>query len=1081
MSSSETKKHIKITDIISIEYEDFLMYCNNVGKMFSDEITPVDYVAYRSRYGRDKSEVKQLRTLIEAGDVLDRSNNTSEETALTSATGMRASIPNDESLNEVHNPQDEAELIVESIGEVEVTSSPSESLRMDTVANSSDSTYAEIFGMNADAYAHIYIESDLYGQYSVALSARSLNCLRKAGCISLKDLLLLTPGQLSKTRTLGAKSIKEIEAGLLNISKQLPPYGEEVLLKSGYSIRKNVLRPIVGSMLCRKPYSEEELTENEKVFLSIAIEAAELLGNDLCTKLMFGENYQYIEVINKMFLAFHHKTIFCQRVVDRAKIAVSTWDTKILSNWLFPYMRLFFVAGKAKISNEFTALLKKEVTVGEYAELVETEIDSNVENFTDLAKDLELFEKWMNGIDLGSICEKIFSQNELKSERVFEVLYARATGHTLEEIAQQYGLTRERVRQIEKKGLRIIEKRLSNNKYNLIALISAFRNGDYVLLKGEIIETIGTKYANLLWYCATRIKDKGPTYLMDSNIVHYDKMHDAIIVFHGDILENDAAVSINDTSEELIAKLPDLIETSTLKMELEGLAEKHGLSLELFQLAANKQYKTAGIYSYKGRLTVIQMCDFILKNRFQNGYKIADATDSGLFMKCLAEFFGEKGHMTARAIDAKVMGLGVLIDRGKYIHKDYISVDKSIVDEIFTYIESSPKAALSYSEIFAALERLFDGTAITNRYVLQGVMKLYDCPYASHRDYISKKQNGNVADELNTFVKANRMVHKSEIFDAFPGWKDYNLAFVLLRCPEVIGIDNGFFIHSSSLVVSEDTHRSIREYLNTVIQDIPVSARYLQDEFMIRFPEFMIENDIQTHGKLFGILQYMFAKEYHFSRPYIAKENIGEITNKSVLLKHLEEIESIELSDFVDLCKQNAVYYVSISYLLDMMQPEFVRIDDRTLMRFENIGFNEEMYQDVIELISEAVSAHNGYIAVSNINDFSWYPMLNISWTPFLLESIANMIPREINIVKMLSSSSDVPHSIFVSDEYADDDWNSLLVKLLKVEHAIEPFTTKAAILDWLQAEGLCNVKYPAYLDTENHVYFDGDGKLRIK
>lgn len=1081
MFSLDKQHRIKIADIVPNEFEDFLTYCSIANKIFPDEITSVDFIAYRSQFGREKSEVKRLRALIESGEAHGKSDISAEKIGLAPKVDVEVLPLNHEIFAKKQNLGNETKSIDKTVDMLEKIGLSAYAPKSNNVFTNSENTYAEILGINADDYADISVELDLRAQYSVDLSIRSLNALRNAKCLSLKDLLLLTPLQLPKIKNLGAKSVKEIESVLLDISKQLPSSNEQTLPEGSCSIRKKVLYPIIESMLHGEPYSEAGLTEDEKGVFAEAVEAAELLGNDFCIELMVGKNHQYIKNIIKAFMDFNYNTTLVQSLVDSAKSAVATWKSETLSNWLLPYLQLFCMSQKKKVSDEFKSLFKQDVTVAKYAELLSSEIDSNTENLTNLAKELEAFQNWMGGVDLPALCKKAFSPNMSMRDRIFDVLTLRAAGHTLEEIAQQYGLTRERVRQIEKRGLYNIKSRLSNSKYDLIALVSAYRNGDHILLKNEVAETIGSENADLLWYCATRTEDKGRTYFLDSKIVHYDSTHNAIFVFYKETQEEFVAISANEISEALINSLPDLIETSTLKEELKSLAIEHGLLPELFILEAAKQYKEAGIYSYKGRLTVVQMCDFVLKKRFQNGYKISDETDSGLFMKYLVEFFGEKGQMTARAIDAKVMDLGVLIDRGKYVHKDYISVDRSVVDEIFAYIESSPKTALAYFEIFAALEELLKGTAITNRYALQGVMKLYGCPYASHRDYISKDRDGNVADELNAFVETNGLVHKAEIFAEFPGWKDYNLAFVLPRCPEVIGIDNGYFMHASKLVISEDTRCSIRKYLDANIQDIPVSARYLQDAFMLRFPEFMIKNDIQTHGKLFGIIQYMFPKAYHFSRPYIAKENIGEITNKSVLLKHLEGIKSIDLSDLIDLCKENAVHYVSVSYLLDMMQPEFVRIDSHTLMRFEDIGFNEEMYLDVSDIISETVAAHNGYIAAGSIFDFSWYPVLNIPWTPFLLESIANMIPGGINTIKMVSLSSEVPHAIFVSDEYADDDWNSLLVKLLKAEHAIEPFTTKTAILEWLQAEGLCNIKYPTYLDTEKHVFFDDSGSLRIE
>lgn len=57
------------------------------------------------------------------------------------------------------------------------------------------------------------------------------------------------------------------------------------------------------------------------------------------------------------------------------------------------------------------------------------------------------------------------------------------------------------------------------------------------------------------------------------------------------------------------------------------------------------------------------------------------------------------------AIDADVGRLGVLCDRGKYIHPDYLVVDPSVIDTVNDYIEASPRSLIPYGELFDALKK----------------------------------------------------------------------------------------------------------------------------------------------------------------------------------------------------------------------------------------------------------------------------------------------------------------------------------------------------------------------------------------
>lgn len=56
---------VKITDIITTEYADFLSYCAASGKVFTSELTNVDYVAFRTSFGQSREYIKTIRNMIE--------------------------------------------------------------------------------------------------------------------------------------------------------------------------------------------------------------------------------------------------------------------------------------------------------------------------------------------------------------------------------------------------------------------------------------------------------------------------------------------------------------------------------------------------------------------------------------------------------------------------------------------------------------------------------------------------------------------------------------------------------------------------------------------------------------------------------------------------------------------------------------------------------------------------------------------------------------------------------------------------------------------------------------------------------
>lgn len=475
------------------------------------------------------------------------------------------------------------------------------------------------------------------------------------------------------------------------------------------------------------------------------------------------------------------------------------------------------------------------------------------------------------------------------------------------------------------------------------------------------------------------------------------------------------------------------------------------------------------------------MCDYILRIRFPNGFKIADESDHKRFISYLAEMFENKNKITAHALDAKISQIGVLIDRGKYIHSSYINVDKKIIDEVNDYIENSPRVVLTYAELFDTFSERFSGTQINNKYCLQGVLKLLGCPFVMRKDYITKESDANLDSEFEHFVEQSGRVHKSVLLEEFNGLSDINIGFFCQRLSTIVVLDGGYYMHSSQLNISEDDYDEQRKFLLTACSDTPASTRLLYNEFMMRFSDFMIRNNIESQGNLFGVLQYMFRKEFFFSRPYISLTNDLELTHRGVLLQHLSGIDSIEIEDLTDICDKNGIHFLSVRTLIESIKPDFIRVGKTMLMRKELAGVDDDSVLDTAQQIKEIMHVRGGYCASKNIDDFSWFPELNVPWNAYLLESVSALAGDLLTVLRINTSTIYTPIDVYIGDEFVDEDTNSLIVRLLLKEGQLEPFTSKEDVFLWLQEQGLCNAKLPSFLETEGHLFYDESGKLKVQ
>ena len=420
----------------------------------------------------------------------------------------------------------------------------------------------------------------------------------------------------------------------------------------------------------------------------------------------------------------------------------------------------------------------------------------------------------------------------------------------------------------------------------------------------------------------------------------------------------------------------------------------------------------------------------------------------------------------------------MLCDRGKYIHPDFLHVPQKIILLINDYIEKSERTVLPYKEIFTALKKNFVGTQITNQYILQGVIKYCGTPYNLFRDYLTKNSDVNIATEFNNFVEKNGEVSTPEIKAEFISFQDHNITMLLQRCPEVIYIGEGKYLHSTQLDLSENDFAEIEKFLSANCSDSPVSSRYLFNFFWENFQDFLCRNKIENHDKLFGVLKYMFKEKFNFSRPYISATDITGITGKKVLLKFFENRDEIEIDELLKLCDEKAIRYVSKNILVDSLTPEFIRVDEFFLRRPESIGVTGEVIASVIENVRLVMERNGGWQSAKTFPDFEWLPRPKVSWNDFLLESVVRLSETDFKILKSQTSSSEFSTAVFVSEDFEEDDFDSFLLKVLSDEHEREPFQTKEEIFNWLKEKGLTHKKLPKFL--EQRLIVDEQGKISL-
>lgn len=1119
-----------IAHILGREHEDFISFCTESGIKSPTKLRAVDYIAFRSKYGASKdyiSDIKdKLSNYVEIGlehtaaKVEESESNsviliqTIKENEIDDKQGQahlrNASLPYDIHLPlyqvlEIDSPELFCDISIESIGFNKRTNAILMQNKRTSIEDILRCSIIQIFDLQLIARSSIgkivskikeFVSADMKSlevklrqtsvpfaklfkvdypeQYkdvlisSISFSVRFYNALQKNKVADLFTLLNLSIDDLRKWGGLGDGSIFDAAKKLYDF---LEDSNKELVRKKG-TIKLNIaerfkIKSVIDSVLTGETVDLSGLSKKESATLDIYFQAIEDCGNEFYYSVLAARDaYKAIsDSICSFFddcIALSQKKKSIYDIYCGISAVLKEKSVKLLTD-------AYYIRNNDNLRS-FWGSLPVEYSLIDLWKY----ISNNDKELKAVFYDIERFLIWVRRLDLSKIAEQIFSKEALSGQykadedlkdKYLVALEMRANGETLEDIGALINATRERVRQIEKKYTRQFAIYYNNSQYDLLAIIHALRGGDHVLCYEEVVENIGQKYTQLLWL----ILSKG---LLDNNLYKYSKGYNTVI-FTSSEEEEKSKLNL------AIHAMPNYFLAEQFESIIGNISSEYNVHKELLQMDIERKFHLYGTMYSKEAITVAFMCGYILKNKFPNGFKIGIQEETNRFRTYLIETFGTKGEMTNRAIEAKVGSIGVLCDRGKYVHADFINVDKSIIDAVNEFIENSSKDVLTYSEIFESMQAMLDGTQITNRFSLQGVLRLYGCKFAMTRDYVAKESGKSLTDEFENFARTRGEFSKLDFFVEFPAMTDANLGMLLGRCRNVLGIDYGMYMHASLLNLCDDDYIEIRNYLNISCADIPIDARYLFDEFSNKYIDFMLRNNINGHNKLFGILSYMFEGEFVFSRPYISKNNNESMNKKSIVLRRLEDYNTIDIEEVVEICNENNLRYSSIPGLIKKLSPEFVRINETTLMRLEQTGITNDIILAVAHQIAELIVTNN-YYSSSIIDDFLFFPTLTIEWNPYLLESVIELCGDIIHIIKIPMKSYTTLTSIFVGEEYAEDDYQSFILKVLDEAYNKAFFTTKSEMREWLSERGLItNNSLPNFLEGTNYYFMDKNGVLR--
>ncbi|MBP5093208.1 MAG: hypothetical protein J6332_04095 [Abditibacteriota bacterium] len=605
----------------------------------------------------------------------------------------------------------------------------------------------------------IDIDPQIYARVSIVelpFSARVKNASSVAGIKKVSQLLSRAPYEILRIRNMGVGSVKDIAATVSSdynnrMRKKAERYAKKAIIEAEKRDEfSDVLTSYVREIPVKVNIAETSVKQKKCYDCTMA------LGIEFIRCVL--ENREYF---GKFFAAANRFAKVCERRESFRRRYKDVIKGNLAAVKVRPFLILFGVDVDPK----------EDRTVLEYFNEISLNSDADIDFAEHL---LTLF-----GTDIREAAKNTAKAIESvhAGKRMVHVLTQRAAGRTLESIADELGLTRERIRQIEEDCFRHLDDWYKMLPVDTVGYASCYL-GTSVLTREKLASVTFPAYADVAFYCTAKVGAHSPfcVYNEDADVIICSIDHK-----NGDVMG-------------VLARMSWIIDADEFENTIKEAAETNDINEELLSILAHKRYERYGMFMCKSKPSVPFMAGYLLKNYFPDGFKVGDDKSFEEFAEYARKTFGVE-PMTVNALKSKIAEVGVLCGRSTYLHPDMLKVPEDVMAAVNIYINTRSYPVVSYTEIFDKLQPLFKGTIITDCYMLYGALKLYGCNGHMHREYVCKVGTARLVMLTEELVKSRGKLSVSDIHK-FLGSMSYTAVERLIEgCPHIEQTPDDFFVY----------------------------------------------------------------------------------------------------------------------------------------------------------------------------------------------------------------------------------------------------------------------------------------------
>jgi hypothetical protein len=572
-----------------------------------------------------------------------------------------------------------------------------------------------------------------------------------------------------------------------------------------------------------------------------------------------------------------------------------------------------------------------------------------------------------------------------------ELIYQRhpelcGESKTLEELGSLFGLTRERVRQIDKKILADLNK--SAGDFSPLA--------DAMIMKHEKDFVFGLLPLSKL---AKEFKDqeeeKNFLFLLNSMQSFSDSYRfsvDEKVIYLG-----------KDSEEETFAQI---FRDLPLTLSLAEFAEFP----EEIKRFALKRYNILGNYYVKKERSILSTLALnTLKEVFPAGFSTGgDDADLQKLKKALHAKFGSAYDDLTREdilsyIERSQAFMG--IDKSRYKDKNLCaSLDEELLAKIKDFI-SKFSGSVYYQVIYNKFQPELSVLGIGNWFYFKSVFDSQTAgEFHTKRDYIKLEENMTARETILAKIRSfSGPFGLDDLHKSFIGLPDYIFTLLIYENRDwILSINDKRYICKDRIGFSSQDAAFLASFISASIKQagtIYITARKVLAGLKESHPEFLSKFSLLNNSfNLFSVAK-AFCPDFFYQRPIISIDK-GFAGEKEAFIDFISKSNSLT-KEYLIQAQTRLGFHLQYDFqeFAEELSGDFVQVDENSLVKKEKMGLEEYQLDDIKRELESLINK-KGKLDTASFADYSLFPDIGYKWNQYLLSGLVRTFyPENFDLV----------------------------------------------------------------------------------